>query len=225
MPETCVITGANRGLGLEFARQLSARGAQVIGTVRRGADAGALAGAAARIEELDTGDSASVTAFGERMAGVPVDLLINNAGRQSRFALLDEFDFEELADVFSVNAFGPVRVTRVLLANLRKGTGRKVVHVTSRMGSFGDFDAASMVAYRASKAALNMFHRCIAEELGNEGILCVALHPGWVRTSMGGAEAPLSPEESVRGMIEVIDGVTRAQAGAFLDFQGEPLPW
>ena len=216
-----VVTGANRGLGLEFTKRLVEQEHEVIATSRDGrVDA-----PGARAEKLDVADPASVTAFAERLDGLPVDLLLNNAGRQYRVGAIEEIDFEEMADVFEVNAFGPLRVTRALLPNLRAGAGKRVIHVSTRMGSFGEFEGGGMYGYRASKAALNMLHRCLAEELGPEGFLCLALHPGWVRTDMGGAEATLSVEESVAGMLRVIDGLTSDDHGAFLNYDGTPLPW
>ena len=222
---TYVVTGASRGLGLEFARQLLARGDTVIGTARRPDAAWGLRDLGAEVEELDVADDRSVAAFARRLAGRPVDVLINNAGRQNRLGALESLDFNSMAETFQVNALGPLRVTRALLENLRAGHRRHIAHITSRMGSFGEFDAGNMYGYRASKAALNMFHRCIAEELGAQGFVCVLLHPGWVRTDMGGHEATLSPVESVTGMLRVIDGLSRRDHGAFVDHTGAELPW
>jgi len=222
---TYVVTGASRGLGREFAHQLLARGDTVIGTARRPADAWGLRDLGAEVEELDVADDESVAAFAGRRAGRPVDVLVNNAGRQNRLGALESLDFDGLVETFQVNALGPVRVTRALLANLRAGRRRHVSHITSRMGSFGEFDRGNMYGYRASKAALNMFHRCIADELGAEGFVCVLLHPGWVRTDMGGHAASLSPAESVAGMLRVIDGLSRRDSGAFVDYTGTELPW
>jgi NAD(P)-dependent dehydrogenase (short-subunit alcohol dehydrogenase family) len=222
---TYVVTGASRGLGREFAHQLLARGDTVIGTARRPEAAWGLRDLGAEVEELDVADDGSVAAFAQRLAGRPVDVLINNAGAQNRLGALESLDFSSLAETFQVNALGPVRVTRALLENLRAGRRRHIAHITSRMGSFGEFDVGNMYGYRASKAALNMFHRCIAEELGPQGFVCVLLHPGWVRTDMGGHEATLSPAESVTGMLRVIDGLSRRDNGAFVDHTGAELPW
>ena len=216
-----VVTGANRGLGLEFAKRLLEQGHEVIATSRDG-----IVGApGARVEALDVAEPASVAAFAERLGGLPIDVLLNNAGRQYRVGAVEEIDFDEMADVFNVNAFGPLRVTRALLPNLRAGSDRRVIHVSTRMGSFGEFEGGGMYGYRASKAALNMLHRCLAEELAGEGFLCVAFHPGWVRTDMGGSDATLSIEESVAGMLAVLDGLSPEQHGAFLNYDGTPLPW
>jgi NAD(P)-dependent dehydrogenase (short-subunit alcohol dehydrogenase family) len=223
--QTWVVTGANRGLGLEFARRLVAAGHEVVGTARDADGATELRALGARVEALDVTDGASVAAFARRMGDRPVDVLVNNAGRQYREGRLEELDFAELEDTFAVNAYGPIRVTRALLPNLRAGRARRVVHVTSRMGSFGELEGGGMMAYRASKAALNMLHRCVAADLGAEGFLCVALHPGWVRTDMGGPDAAVGIEESVAGMLEVLAGLSPADHGAFLDYTGAPVAW
>jgi len=220
-----VVTGAGRGLGLELARQLRGRGEALVATVRNPDAAGPLAALGARVETLDVADGASVAAFAQRMQGTPVDVLVNNAGRQYPVSSIEEVDGDELDDVFAVNAVGPLRVLRALLGNLRLGEGRRVVHLTSRMGCFGEYSGPSMFGYRASKAALNMLHRCVADELEGSGWLCVALHPGWVRTGMGGPDATLSPEESVTAMLRVLDRLTPEDHGALLDWQGRPLPW
>ena len=155
----------------------------------------------------------------------PIDALIVNAGVQNRAGTLAELDFPAVLDTFDVNALGPMRVLRALLPNLRHGHRRLVVFLSSRMGSFGEYGGANMYAYRASKAALNMFVRCVADELGPEGFCCVALHPGWVRTDMGGIDATLSPEESVRGMLNVLGQLDGSANGQFLDQTGQKLPW
>ena len=225
MEKTVLITGAGRGIGLELARQYAERDAHVIATVRDAAQAERLASFGARVEELDVADPGSVTACAVRLSNVPIDLLINNAGRQNRADRLEDLDFRDIADTFAVNTFGPLRVLRALLPNLRAGRNRQVAHVTSRMGCFGEFDGANMYAYRASKAALNMFHRCVAAELGSDGFTCVALHPGWVRTDMGGPQAALGVKESAAALMRLLEALAPAQNGKVLDWEGRELPW
>jgi NAD(P)-dependent dehydrogenase (short-subunit alcohol dehydrogenase family) len=128
-------------------------------------------------------------------------------------------------ECFATNTVGPLRVTAALLANLRAGERRLVANITSRMGSIADNTSGGSYAYRSSKAALNMANRSMAHELGADGILCVVFHPGWVQTDMGGANAPLSVEDSVRGLLEVMDGLTTADNGRFLNYSGEEIPW
>ncbi|MEM8884764.1 MAG: SDR family oxidoreductase [Planctomycetota bacterium] len=200
------MAGASRGLGLEFARQLATAGHDVVATTRA--------------DGYDVREEAPWAAIEG-----PVDGLIVNAGVQYRAASLAELDLDRVADVFDVNVFGPLRVVRALRPALEQGTRRVIAILSSRMGSFGEYDSSSMYAYRASKAALNMFTRCVADELAPAGFTTVALHPGWVRTDMGGPEASLGSEESVRGMLALLDRLEPAQNGLFLDWQGETIEW
>ncbi|MDH3591559.1 MAG: SDR family oxidoreductase [Planctomycetota bacterium] len=225
MAEIYLITGASRGIGLELARKVAARGDSVVGTVRRAEDAAAPRDAGIRVELLDVGSDDSARALARRLDGMSIDVLVNNAGRQYRVNAIEELDFAEMADTHNVNALGPARVMQALLPNLEAEGGARVIHMTSRMGCFGEYEQHGMHGYRSSKAALNMLHRNIADELKPRGITCVALHPGWVRTDMGGPEATLTVEESVASMLSVIDGVTPDDAGAIFDHTGAPLPW
>lgn len=228
---TAVVTGANRGLGLGLVRHLAARGEQVIAAVRDPASIGALAdlagGAAGRIRILacDVGDDASVARFAVEVADVPITLLINNAGvyggaRQSG----DGIDFADALRVFDVNALGPLRISLALLPNLRAGRA-KVVHVTSGMGSIGDNGSGGDYAYRMSKAALNMAARCLAIDLRDDDVISVVINPGWVQTDMGGADATITVDESVTGMLREIDKLTLADSGTFRNWRGGTYPW
>jgi NAD(P)-dependent dehydrogenase (short-subunit alcohol dehydrogenase family) len=222
---TVLITGANRGLGLELARQLDSQGYTVIGTARKPGRATELNELGVRVEQLDVTDPASIASLASTLDGVPIDLLINNAGffdRSNR--TLEEVDFEVMARTLDVNAMGPLRVTRALLPNLALAKGRTIVSVSSQMGSVTS-NSGSYYSYRASKAALNQLMVTLAHELENDDYTCVVMHPGWVRTDMGGQNATLSPEESVRGMIQVIESLTTGDNGRFLDYSGEELPW
>ena len=223
--QTVVVTGANRGLGLELCRQLAAGGARVIGTARRPHEAEELRALDVRVEELDVADAASVRGFAGRLGEAAVDVLVNNAGRGGAGSGIAELDLEASLRFFDVNSLGPLRVTQALLPHLRRGRAKKVVHVTSQMGSLANNAAGGYYAYRASKAALNMLHLTLARELAGQGFTCVAIHPGWVRTAMGGEQAPLAPEESARGMLRVLAGLSRQDHGSFLDHTGAKLPW
>ena len=222
---TYLVTGAGRGIGLEFARQLRARGDTVIGTVRDPARAGALRDLDVRVETLAVDDPASVSALGARLATVPIDTLINNAGVGGMGGGLAELRAAELQRVFAVNAIGPMLVVQALLPALRAGRGRRIAHITSLMGSIGDNGSGGAYAYRASKAALNMLNRSLALELGSERFVCVVLNPGWVRTDMGGARAPLAVDASVRGLLALSDGLAPEASGRFYDHDGKELPW
>lgn len=224
-PGTVLITGANRGLGLELARQLNAQGHTVIGTAREPEQATDLRGLGVRVEQLDVADPASVAALAQKLDGVAIDLLINNAGFFNRQeGGLADLDFSVLEHTLAVNTLGPLRTSQALLPNLRLGRGRTIVNITSQMGSLTT-NGGGYLSYRTSKAALNQATVTLARELEGEGFTCVVLHPGWVRTRMGGQGATYSPAESAEGLLEVIHGLTPADTGRFLDLHGEELKW
>jgi len=225
MDRKWLITGASRGIGREFVQQLRARGEQVLATVRREEDAGPLREVGARVELLDVTDDAAVTALAKQLESEPVDVLLNNAGVMGRSRSLDQVELDDLGRCFEINAVAPLRVTRAFLPHLRRGSERLVLQMTSRMGSIEDNTSGGAYAYRASKAALNMLNRSLSLDLAADDFRCVLLHPGWVRTDMGGSGAPLTVEDSVRGLLRVIDGLGPADNGAFFDFQGERIPW
>ena len=223
-----VVTGANRGIGLEFVKQLTARGEQVDATVRDPHDASelqALARPGIRLDlhRLDVADDASVDAFATQLKSGPVDVLINNAG-VSGVKGGELIDPADIVRVLNVNAVGTLRVVRALLPRLREGKGRKIVNLTSQLGSIAEA-SGGRYAYRMSKVALNMATKLLAGDLRAEGFLTVALHPGWVQTRMGGTAAPVPPEQSVAGMLRIIDALNAEQSGHTFDFQGRPIPW
>ncbi|MGE4070152.1 MAG: SDR family oxidoreductase [Lysobacterales bacterium] len=222
---TVLVTGANRGLGLEYARQFAAKGYRVIGTARDPQGATELADVADRVEALDVADAASVAALAERLKDVPIDILVNNAGMFDRGDVsIDKVDFGVMEQTFQVNTFGPLRLTQALLPNLRLGQRKQIVNMSSQLGSVQNSDGR-WYAYRASKSALNQINKILSVELGPEGFVCVVLHPGWVRTDMGGAAATYSPEESVSGLIGVIEQLDSGKNGGYFDLKGNTLPW
>ncbi|HET6982497.1 MAG TPA: SDR family oxidoreductase [Myxococcaceae bacterium] len=223
-----VVTGANRGIGLEFVRQLTGRGEDVDATAREPEEAPELEalarpGVRLRIHRLDVADDTSVAAFAEQLSSGPVDVLINNAG-VSGVKGGELIDPADILRVFNVNAVGTLRVVRALLPRLREGKGKKIADITSQLGSIAEA-SGGRYAYRLSKTALNMATRLLAEDLRGEGFRTVALHPGWVQTRMGGTAAPVPPEQSIRGMLRLIDGLTAEQSGRTFDFQGREIPW
>jgi len=222
---TVLITGANRGIGLELARQFAADQWRVIGTARKPDEADELRAAGARVVQLDVTSATSVGNMARELADTPIDLLINNAGIQPLMWTLEEVDFDDFERALAVNTTGPVRVTRALLPNLRSGKLRRIVNITTNLSSIAGNTDGGFYGYRESKAALNMFTKSLAMDLGPEGFVCIALHPGWVRTDMGGPQAPLQVEESARGMIAVIDRLTPGDNGAFLTYSGERMAW
>jgi NAD(P)-dependent dehydrogenase (short-subunit alcohol dehydrogenase family) len=222
---TVLVTGANRGLGLEYARQFAARGYEVIGTARDPGDAKELLAVADRVDQLDVADPASVAGLARRLDGVPIDILVNNAGVfDRRDVSLDKVDFEMMERTLAVNSLGPLRVVQALLPNLRKGERRIIASMSSQLGSIENSNGR-WYAYRSSKAALNQLNKTLSAELAGEGFVCVVLHPGWVRTDMGGPEATYSPEQSVSGLVAVIEKLGPADNGRFYDFKGNPIPW
>ncbi len=225
MSSTYVITGGSRGIGLEFARQLSARGDTVIATARDPDRAADLSRAAARVVPLDVTDPASIELLPSYLDGVSIDVLINNAGVSSEQKTISQCGAAELQRVFMVNSTAPVLVARALLDRLRAGRRRQIVNITSQLGSITNNTGGSSYPYRASKAALNMLTRSMANELANEGFVCVAVHPGWVRTDMGGPSAPLAPSKAVAAMLRLFDRLDAGQNGHFLNFDGASIPW
>jgi NAD(P)-dependent dehydrogenase (short-subunit alcohol dehydrogenase family) len=226
-----VITGANRGIGLGLARAYAARGAEVDATARRPADAEELQSLArasegkVRVHELDVRNDAQVGALAAALAGASVDVLVNNAGIAGSWSTsLATFDVEEALRCFDTNALGAVRVTRALVPNLRAARG-KVINMTSRMGSIGDNGSGRSYAYRMAKAALNMATRNIAHELKGFGGAAAAIHPGWVKTEMGGAGATEEIADAVARIVRAIDELDAAKSGRFWHANGEELPW
>jgi len=225
MSSTWIVTGANRGLGLEFARRLHERGDTVIATARQPGDAGELAQLGVRVEALDVADAGSVASFAERVGDACVDVLLNNAGVYGIRQQLPDVDEGTMRSCFETNALGALRVTTALLPALRRGEGKLIAHMTSKMGSIADNGSGGSYAYRASKAALNAIHGSLTQDLAPEGFRCAVLHPGWVRTDMGGSGAPLSIEDSVEGLLRVLDGLDGASSGGFFDYSGAHVPW
>ncbi len=214
------ITGANRGIGLELARQLSARGDEVIALVRRPSDALQDLGVEI-IEGLDMSSddlSAASDALGDRT----LDVLLNNAGVLQRTSL-EDLDLEAVRWQFEVNALGPLKITSALASHLIEGS--KVAHVTSRMGSVADNSSGSHYGYRMSKAALNMASKSMSVDLAGRGIAVCVLHPGYVRTDMTGHNGLIDTHESAAGLIARIDELNLETSGGFWHQNGERLPW
>ena len=177
---TVLVTGANRGIGLELVRQMRARGHQVIGTARKPEQAMELKETGARVVQLDVTDSNSIRAMAEQLKGQRIDLLINNAGMLGHNAQsFAETDFDQVIATFDVNSLGPMRVTQALLPNILAGSGKTVIQISSTMGSIAN-NSGGYYGYRASKAALNMLNSSLALELADNGITSVVMHPGWV---------------------------------------------
>jgi NAD(P)-dependent dehydrogenase (short-subunit alcohol dehydrogenase family) len=229
-----LVTGSARGIGLELVRQLLERGWRVFATVRAAGSSKELDDLAAErvdrlhVLEMDVGQEGSVTAAAVAVAEKTdrLDLLINNAGIYPRDAGgVEALELDRSIEAFGVNALGPLRVTRALLPLLRKGRGKRIAQITSLMGSIGDNGSGGSYAYRMSKAALNMANRNLAHELGPEGFVCVAIHPGWVRTRMGGAGAPLELREATKMVLDNALETPPEESGGLRGPGGESLPF
>lgn len=224
-PPVVLITGANRGIGLELARQFKAGGYSVIGTARNPEEAIELQSLGVRIETLDVADADSVRQLAFRLRDKPVDLLINNAAIYPQQHKIGQLDFDAAVRTYEVNSLGPMRVIQALLPHLQRGANKTIVNISSNMGSMTENIGGGSYAYRASKAALNSFTRTLSLELQGEDFICVAIHPGWVRTRMGGPKAPLSPEESGNALIAIIRQLSPADNGRFMGPDGNDMPW
>lgn len=229
---TVLVTGANRGLGIEFARQYGADGWKVYAACRAPAEASALQDLAAasggRIEvmALDVRDTASARAAAAKLAGVAIDLLLNNAGVGSpKGQKLGSLDYAAWQRVLDTNTLGPMRVTEAFLGNVEQGSQKKVVTITSKMGSIDDNGSGGSYAYRSSKTAVNMVVKSLSIDLADRGITCVVVHPGWVRTDMGGPSGLISPEQSIAGIRKLIAGLAPADSGKFFNYDGDPISW
>jgi NAD(P)-dependent dehydrogenase (short-subunit alcohol dehydrogenase family) len=211
-----LITGANRGIGLEFARQYAADGWEVIATTRR--PSAELEALGVRVETLDVADFEAVAAFADGLDGA-LDLFIANAGVSGPERIESAAAAEEWQRVHAVNAVAPVLLAERLAAKVAEGG--KMAAITSRMGSIAD-SSGGFISYRASKAALNAAWFALSRQLPVPMIL---FHPGWVQTDMGGKSAPLEPADSVAGMRREIAGLRIEASGSFVDYQGQPVPW
>lgn len=219
---TYLVTGANRGIGYEYCRQLQQRGDSVIAVCRTATDE--LKALGVRLEEgIDITSDASVADLHKRLRETEIDVLINNAGIIKRVTL-EHLDFDSIREQFEVNALGALRVTQVLLPHLKSGA--KVVLMTSRMGSIADNTSGSSYGYRMSKVALSMAGKSLSHDLKPLGIAVAILHPGLVQTRMTNFTANgITPEAAVQGLLARIDELTLENTGTFWHSNGEVLPW
>lgn len=216
-----VITGANRGIGLELARHYAGEGHEVVGVCRQSSDE--LANVAAQvIEEIDVTTSAGVEKLEAGLAGKSISLLINNAGLLQD-EQLGSIDFDSIRTQMEINAYAPLRVAEALVPLM--GQGSKIANITSRMGSIADNDSGGRYGYRASKAALNAFGKSLAMDLKPKGIAVAQLHPGYVKTRMVNFGGLITPEDSARGLAERIAQLNLENTGSFWHSNGEELPW
>ena len=228
-----LITGANRGLGLTFAKQYAAAGWRVYAAVRAPADADTLNAVAATMEgrvtvhALDIGDGDSVAALAAGLDREPLDVLLHNAGIYlGKGRSFGDTDYDDWLEILRINTLAPLRVVEALIDNVAAGERKQIVLISSKMGSMAaNSTSGGAYLYRSSKAALNAVLRSLAVDLAGRGVTVMALHPGWVSTDMGGHEAPLTPAASVHGMRAVIEALTPADSGSFKDYLGAEIPW
>ena len=222
-----LVTGANRGLGLEFVRQYLAAGWTVTATCRSPREADELKKLGVRIEQLDMRETTSFARFAASLTG-PLDLLVNNAGvygARGRAQVLSTLDVPSWQETLLVNAIAPIKLTEALLQNLLRATAPKAVFVSTNMASFGVDTGGGEYLYRSSKAALNSAVHLLGKDVVPMGISVAAIHPGWVHTDMGGPNAPLSPKASVEGMRVVIDELGPKSGPVFVNYDGQNIPW
>ncbi len=232
MADTVMITGANRGIGLEFARQYSADGWRVHACCRepgRAEQLNRMARASdgrVTVHRLDVTDASAARALASELDDESIDVLINNAGvygpERQPFGDINE---TEWVDVLRVNAIAPLKVSEAFVEHVARSRRKTIAVVSSLMGSIADNGSGGYYIYRSSKAAANIVTKSMAVDLKPRGIVAVVLHPGWVRTDMGGPSATTSPEQSVSGLRKVLDRLTPADSGRFYDYTGEALPW
>jgi NAD(P)-dependent dehydrogenase (short-subunit alcohol dehydrogenase family) len=237
---TVLVTGAARGLGLEFVRQYAAGGWRVLACVRDVAKATELdrivreSPASVSAHRLDVADGASVAALAVQLHDQPIDVLLNNAGTMGaqsfathgvavqRFGNSDFADWEQ---VFRVNVLGPMRMAEAFVEHVAASERKVIATLTSIVGSVASNRSGGMYAYRSAKAAANAVMKSMALDLAPRGIVAVPIHPGWAKTDMGGANAPVAPPESVTGVRRVIDELTPERTGRFWQYDGAELPW
>ena len=226
-----LITGANRGLGLEFVERYLESGDDVIATYRNEESSFDLINmrderSNLKLLHLDVSSNKSLNSFAENLGDSPIDIFINNAGvygpRNSSFENVDE---ENWIPAIKVNAIAPLLLTQLIIKNIRAGTDKKLIYITSKMGSIDDNKGGGAYVYRSSKTALNAVVKSLSVDLKNENIAVALIHPGWVKTDMGGPNALIERDTSVRGMTEVISNLDITSTGNFYNYDGSIIPW
>ncbi|MBP6012997.1 MAG: SDR family oxidoreductase [Alphaproteobacteria bacterium] len=229
--KTILITGTNRGLGLEFVRQYATEGARILACTRHPGEAQALLDLAAAskghvtVHPLDVSSAASVAHLANEIGAEPIDILINNAGVYGGdHQRPGDIDYDAWMRTLNVNTLGPVRMLETFRGNLMKSREKKAVAITSAMGSTARHDGSALI-YRSSKAALNNAMRGMAQALEADGIIVASLHPGWVQTDMGGPSATLTPNSSISALRKIIAELKPGDNGRFLNYDGAEIPW
>lgn len=230
--KTVLITGANRGLGFEHARRFAQRGIEVFATARTPASADALNRLAAAhpgkftVLHYDASDPHAPAQLKEALADTPIDLLLANAGAMGESGqALGNIHVQQVLELIRINALAPLKLVEALIYNITLSPRKLLAFQSSRMGSIGDNRSGGSYEYRLSKGAVNMIVRNLSIDLKPRGVLAVALHPGWARTRMGGAGAPVTVEDAVAGQQKLLDALTPEHSGRFFNYDGTELPW
>lgn len=224
---TVLITGANRGIGLEFTRGYADDGWAVHACCRHPEKAKDLKAVAGEVisHRLDVTDGLQVASLARELADTPIDLLINNAGIYGPRTGFGDTDYDDWLEVFRVNTLAPMRMVERFADLVAKSERKLIVNISSKMGSVTENNSGDAYIYRSSKAALNMVTKGLSVELAEKGVTVITFHPGWVQTDMGGENAAVPTTESVAGMRAVIGRATHADTGTFFNYDGSKLPW
>lgn len=231
--KTVLITGSNRGIGLEFVRQYAADGWRIIACARQPEKAEALQQLLAQYPQqivvyaLDVADLVQISQLAQTLKDIAIDLLINNAGvyPESDFLGFGQTQYEDWIAAFRVNTMAPLKIAEAFVTHIQRGQLKTLVTITSKMGSMADNSSGGNYQYRSSKAAVNMVVKSLSIDLAKLGITAILLHPGWVQTDMGGPNAWISVEQSVTGMRQLIGNAKPTDAGRFLAYDGQEVPW
>ena len=228
---TILITGANRGIGLELTEKFAEAGWQVLACCRNPADAGQLQalserGLAIELHALDVTDYAQMAALSDQLANRPIDILLSNAGIYgSKGVGFGEVDAEEWRQVLEVNTIAPLMLVQAFVEQVAASQQKLVAVISSKVGSIADNSSGGSYIYRSSKTAVNQVVKSLSIDLAGRDISVICLHPGWVQTEMGGPNAEIGTDESVSGLKGILQSAGRAQSGQFIEFNGDSIPW
>lgn len=227
---TVLITGANRGIGLELARQWAEKGAEVFACCRRPDTATALQALAKThpnlsCHALDVSQFSQIEALAQTLANKPIDILLNNAGVYGGKQALGEIDYESWKETFTINTLAPIKMAESFLQHVTQSQKKMIATISTQMASIAQNNAGNGYIYRSTKAALNMALKSLSVDVKKQNVTVLMLHPGWVKTDMGGAQAPLLAKDSAAGLIQVIEKTTINDTGRFLTYEGQELPW
>jgi len=227
---TILITGANRGLGLELCKQALNKGWKVLAVCRQPHAANELQKLAASsnltVYGCEVSQAQDIQKLQQQLDGVPIDILFNNAGvyGPSNYAW-QSIDAKAWLDVFAVNTISPLQVSAALMPNLKLGRLKIIANMSSLMGSIADNAQGGSYIYRSSKAALNAVTKSLSIDLAKDGMTVVAIHPGWVQTDMGGQAAPLKPQDSIAGIMKILNRLNVSESGKFFNYDGKEIAW